>query len=118
MSGPTPAVARAQRKVREGVVISNKMAKTIVVRVTRLIRHAKYSRVMTQTNAFKVHDETNSASVGDVVRIMETRPLSKEKRWRLVDIVRRASTAPPVPGTEEEPVQKSKAALAPQQVVE
>ena len=110
------AVARAQRKTRLGVVVSNKMSKTIVVRVTRLIRHRKYNRVMSQRSAFKVHDETNSASVGDVVKIMETRPLSKEKRWRLVEIVRRASTAPPVPGAEEEPVQKPKAALTPQQV--
>ena len=104
------AVARAQRKTRLGVVVSNKMSKTIVVRVTRLIRHRKYNRVMSQRSAFKVHDETNSASVGDVVKIMETRPLSKEKRWRLIEIVRRASTAPPVPGTEQDASRKPQAA--------
>ena len=106
---------RAQRKTRQGVVVSNRMSKTIVVRISRLIRHPKYGRVMTQGSTFKVHDEANSAAVGDVVKIMETRPLSKEKRWRLVEIIRRASTAPPVPG-EEEPTQKAKAAPAPQGV--
>jgi small subunit ribosomal protein S17 len=93
----TVAETRSQRKVRTGTVISNKMMKTIVVRVSRQFRHPKYSRVMTQASAFKVHDETNSAAVGDLVKIMETRPLSKDKRWRLVEIVRRASTAPPLP---------------------
>jgi small subunit ribosomal protein S17 len=78
------------------------MAKTIVVRVTRLVRHPQYIRVIRQASSFKVHDETNSAGIGDVVRIMETRPLSKDKRWRLVEILRRASTAPPVPGGEPE----------------
>ena len=100
-------IQRAQRKTRQGVVVSNKMSKTIVVRVSRLIRHPKYGRVMTQASAFKLHDEANSAAVGDVVKIMETRPLSKEKRWRLVEILRRASTAPPVPG-QEEPLARSK----------
>lgn len=108
-----PPVTRGQRKTRLGVVVSNKMSKTIVVRVTRRIRHPKYSRVMTQTSAFKVHDEANSASVGDVVKIMETRPLSKEKRWRLVEIVRRASTAPPVPGKEEPLAQPKKTPASP-----
>ena len=103
-------MTRAQRKVRRGVVTSNKMSKTIVVRVTRLIRHPKYGRVMTQTSSFKAHDETNSAAIGDVVNIMETRPLSKDKRWRLVEIVRRASTAPPVPGTEQDSSRKPQAA--------
>lgn len=109
-------VARAQRKTRLGVVLSNKMSKTIVVRVTRLIRHKKYSRVMAQRSAFQVHDEKNSAAVGDVVKIMETRPLSRHKRWRLVEILRRASTAPPVPGEAEAP-KKVKAAPAAEQVV-
>ena len=110
------AAPRAQRKMRLGVVTSNKMSKTIVVRVTRRIRHPKYGRVMTQTSSFKAHDETNSAAVGDVVTIMETQPLSKDKRWRLVEIVRRASTAPPVPGTEEESAEKPKAAPTPEPV--
>ncbi len=92
-----PAETRKQRKLRTGIVISNKMMKTIVVRVSRQVRHPKYGRVMTQATAFKAHDETNSAAVGDLVKIMETRPLSKDKRWRLVEIVRRASTAPPLP---------------------
>ena len=107
--------ARAQRKTRLGVVVSNKMSKTIVVRGTRLIRHKKYSRVMAQRSSFQVHDETNSAAVGDVVKIMETRPLSRHKRWRLVEIVRRASTAPPVPG-EAEASKKVKAAPTTEQV--
>ena len=94
------ATVRAQRKTRSGVVLSNRMSKTIVVRVTRLVRHRKYGRVMAQRSAFQVHDETNSAAIGDIVKIMETRPLSRHKRWRLVEILRRASTAPPVPGTE------------------
>ena len=92
-----PPQIRGQRKVRVGVVTSNKMQKTIVVRVTRLIKHPVYERVLKQTSSFKVHDETNRAAIGDQVKIMETRPLSKDKRWRLVDIVRRASSAPPIP---------------------
>lgn len=101
-----PAETRKQRKLRTGVVISNKMMKTIVVRVSRQVRHPKYGRVMTQATAFKAHDETNSAAVGDLVKIMETRPLSKNKRWRLVEIIRRASTAPPLP---EEPAEEAHA---------
>ena len=105
MASPTPATAaRASRKTRVGIVVSNKMQKTIVVRIAQLVSHEKYSRVMGRANTFKVHDETNSARVGDQVRIMETRPLSKDKRWRLVEIVQRASQAPAVPGTEEESV--------------
>ena len=96
------ATTRGQRKVRTGLVVSNKMQKTIVVRVSRLVRHPKYNRVIKQTSAFKAHDETNRAAIGDWVKIMETRPMSKDKRWRLVDILKRASTAPPVPGTEPE----------------
>ena len=91
------ATARAERKTRTGIVTSNKMQKTIVVRVARLVRHPKYSRVMQQANSFKVHDETNSAAIGDWVKIMETRPISRDKRWRLVEVLKRASTAPPVP---------------------
>lgn len=99
---PTAAAApRGRRKVRTGIVTSNKMQKTIVVQVSRLARHPKYSRVIRRATSFKAHDETNSAAVGDLVKIMETRPLSKDKRWRLVEILQRASTAPPVPGVEE-----------------
>ncbi len=93
-------MTRNRRKVRTGLVTSNKMAKTIVVRIVRLVRHPQYNRVIKQVNSFKAHDETNSASIGDWVRIMETRPLSKDKRWRLVEILKRASSAPPVPGGE------------------
>ena len=106
---------RNTRKVRTGLVLSNKMKKTIVVRVSRLVRHPKYSRVMKQATAFKVHDETNSASIGDWVKIMETRPISKEKRWRLVEIVKRASSAPPVP---EDETQQPRKPEAPQQATE
>ena len=103
----TPPRARAHRKVRLGIVTSNRMQKTIVVRVTRRVRHPKYNRVITRASSFKAHDERQEARIGDWVNIMETRPLSKEKRWRLVEIVRRASSAPPVPGSEEaEPVSK------------
>ena len=93
----TVAPERLQRKTRVGVVTSNRMAKTIVVRVVRLVRHPKYSRVIQRASSFKVHDETNSAAIGDWVKIMETRPISRDKRWRLVEILKRASTAPPVP---------------------
>ena len=103
-----PRVRQSQRKVRVGMVISNKMTKTIVVRVSQLVRHPKYDRVMKQSTAFKVHDEANSAKIGDWVKIAETRPLSKDKRWRLVEILKRASAAPAVPGTEpQESRQKS-----------
>ena len=96
-------MTRGRRKERVGLVISNKMQKTIVVRTSRLVRHPQYGRVLQQASSFKVHDETNNAAIGDLVKIAETRPLSKEKRWRLVEILKRASTAPPVPGTEETP---------------
>ncbi len=95
-----PITARAQRKVRVGQVVSNRMTKTIVVRITRRVRHLKYNRVIHQRSTFKVHDEANSAAIGDWVKIMETRPLSKEKRWRLVEILKHASTAPPLPDGE------------------
>ncbi len=95
------ASPRAERKTLTGFVTSNKMQKTIVVQVTNSVRHTKYSRVIPQRSSFKAHDEKNSASVGDWVRIMETRPLSKDKRWRLVEIIQRASTAPPLPDSEE-----------------
>ena len=93
---------------------SDKMHKTIVVRVSNLVRHPRYSRVIHQTSSFKAHDEQNSASVGDRVKIMETRPLSKDKRWRLVEIVKQASTAPPVPeGNPVEMKRKSAPPVAP-----
>ncbi len=81
---------RNLRKVREGVVVSNKMQKTIVVQVERKLKHAKYGKFLKKTTKFAAHDETNDCNIGDTVRIMETRPLSKSKRWRLVEIIERA----------------------------
>ncbi|MBI4323511.1 MAG: 30S ribosomal protein S17 [Candidatus Omnitrophica bacterium] len=101
MSQDSASTVRNDRKVRVGVVVSNRMRKTIVVRVDRLARHPRFPRVVKRSTTFKVHDETNSAGIGDRVKVMETRPISKDKRWRLVEIVRHASTAPPVPGSEE-----------------
>lgn len=83
--------ARNQRKVREGLVVSDKMDKTIVVEVERRVRHPLYVRIVRRTKRYHVHDEHNQARIGDQVRIMETRPLSKRKRWRLVEILQRAS---------------------------
>lgn len=81
---------RGHRKVRIGTVVSNKMQKTIVVAVEERVRHPLYGKTIKRTKKFKVHDENNICNVGDVVKIMETRPLSKEKRWRLVEIVKKA----------------------------
>ncbi len=103
------ASTRRSRKVRVGIVLSNRMMKTIVVRIDHRVRHPKYDRVIQQTSAFKVHDETNSAGVGDMVKIMETRPLSKEKRWRLVEVLKRASSAPPIPEETIEPQRGARA---------
>ena len=112
----TSAPVRGHRKERIGIVTSNKMQKTIVVQVHRLVRHPVYSRVMKRRTSFKVHDESNRAKIGDWVKIMETRPLSKEKRWCLVEIVKQASTAPPVPGGEEAAPKRSKAMPSPEGV--
>jgi len=82
--------ARKLRKQREGRVISNKMDKTIVVLVERRIRHALYGKEMRKSKKYHAHDEKSEAQVGDVVRIMETRPISRLKHWRLVEIVSKA----------------------------
>ena len=82
--------ARGRRKVREGIVVSDKMQKTVVVSVERRVPHPVYGKMVTRTKKYKAHDEENSSKVGDRVRIMETRPLSKDKRWRVVEIVERA----------------------------
>jgi len=82
--------ARGRRKVREGYVVSDKMDKTIVVAVEDRVKHRLYGKVLRQTSRMKAHDEANSAGVGDRVRIMETRPLSATKRWRVVEILERA----------------------------
>lgn len=81
---------RGKRKVLVGKVVSNKMDKTVVVAVERLFRHPLYKKVLKRTAKFKAHDERNECRVGDKVEIMETRPLSKEKRWRVVNILERA----------------------------
>lgn len=83
-------VERADRKVRIGIVVSDKMEKTIVVRVDDKKKHPLYSKIMKVSKKFKAHDEKNEAHVGDTVEIMETRPLSKDKRWRLVRIIETA----------------------------
>ncbi|CAM3884026.1 30S ribosomal protein S17 [Alicyclobacillus pomorum] len=81
---------RNYRKVRVGKVVSDKMDKTIVVAVEENVKHPLYGKTIRRTKKFKAHDENNEAKIGDTVRIMETRPLSKEKRWRLVEIVEKA----------------------------
>jgi small subunit ribosomal protein S17 len=86
----TQAVARGRRKVRLGTVISDKMEKTVIVQVGSSKAHRLYKKTVQQRTRFKVHDEKNECGVGDLVRITETRPLSKEKRWRLLEIVEKA----------------------------
>jgi small subunit ribosomal protein S17 len=81
---------RTARKVRQGTVVSDKMEKTVVVAIERRVPHPVYGKMVTKTKRLKAHDEANSAKVGDTVRIVETRPLSKDKRWRLLEIVERA----------------------------
>ena len=83
-------IDRTARKSRIGLVVSDKMDKTVVVRIDRRMPHPTYGKMVTRTARLKAHDEENSAKLGDTVRIMETRPLSKDKRWRLVEIVERA----------------------------
>ena len=78
---------RNLRKTRIGVVISNKMAKTITVKVERKVKHLMYGKFLKKTTKFHAHDEKNECSIGDTVKIMESRPLSKTKRWRLVEVV-------------------------------
>lgn len=83
-------VERGFRKTREGLVISDKMDKTVVVAIEDRVKHALYGKVMTKTHKLKAHDETNSCGVGDRVLVMETRPLSATKRWRVVEILEKA----------------------------
>lgn len=84
---------RGHRKTRLGVVISNKMDKTVTVRVSRRVKHPKYGKYVKQRRTFHAHDENNDCNIGDTVRIMETRPLSKTKRWRVVETVEKAPNA-------------------------
>jgi len=83
-------VQRGIRKTRTGVVVSDKMDKTITVEIRTRVRHPLYGKIMNRTDRYKAHDEQNQCGVGDTVRIMETRPLSKTKRWRLVEILEKA----------------------------
>ncbi len=84
------SVDRNMRKVRVGIVSSNKMDKTITVKVERKVKHPIYGKFVKKTTRFHAHDEKNECTIGDVVKIMETRPLSKTKRWRLVEVVEKA----------------------------
>jgi len=86
----TSPAERSDRKVREGIVVSDKMDKTITVEVSNRVKHGMYSKVMSRSSKLKAHDEQNSAGMGDRVLIMETRPLSATKRWRLVEILEKA----------------------------
>src|SRR5215467_10809483 len=95
-AAPAAVTARGNRKERVGEVISNKMAKTITVRVERRFAHPRFKKVVTGYKKFYAHDEKGEAKVGDRVRIEETRPLSKTKRWRLVEVVEKSSGVTPV----------------------
>ena len=86
----TTTEERNARKVREGIVSSNKMDKTAIVTVTDRVRHKRYSKTLQRSTKFYVHDEANDLNVGDKVRVQETRPLSKNKRWRILEILERA----------------------------
>ncbi|MBQ3552433.1 MAG: 30S ribosomal protein S17 [Clostridia bacterium] len=81
---------RGFRKTRTGVVVSDKMEKTVVVAIKTKVRHPLYGKMVNRTRKFKAHDEHNSCGIGDTVKIMETRPLSKDKRWRVVEIIEKA----------------------------
>ena len=87
---PVEPTDRRQRKVRTGVVVSDAMDKTVLVRIDRKVRHSLYGKTVRRSSKLAAHDEQNDAHVGDTVRLIETRPLSKSKRWRVVEIVERA----------------------------
>jgi len=84
------AAQRGRRKVRVGVVVSDKMDKTVLVRIDRRVRHGLYGKTVRRSSKLAAHDETNDAHTGDTVRVIETKPLSKTKRWRVVEVVERA----------------------------
>jgi small subunit ribosomal protein S17 len=90
MTTTTTTEVRNRRKLRLGKVVSDRMEKTVVVSIERLVKHPVYGRYVRKRSKFKVHDEKNECRVGDVIRFMETRPLSKDKRWRFVEFVERA----------------------------
>lgn len=87
---PQAEVQRGRRKVRQGTVVSDRMTKTVVVAIKDTIRHPLYGKIVRRTTKFKAHDENDECRVGDIVEIMETRPLSREKRWRVSRIVEKA----------------------------
>lgn len=89
-ASPGGAVTRGRRKVRVGKVVSDKMEKTVVVAIESMVRHPLYGKIMRRTTRFKAHDPNNECGVGDTVEIMETRPISKEKRWRVSRILEKA----------------------------
>ena len=89
-SATTTEPPRNARKVREGIVTSNKMDRTAVVTITERVRHPRYNKTLQQDKKLYVHDEANDLNIGDRVRVMETRPLSKLKRWRIVEVLERA----------------------------
>jgi small subunit ribosomal protein S17 len=86
----TTSTERNRRKVRTGVVVSDKMDKTVLVRIDRSFRHPLYQKIVKRSSKLAAHDELNDAHAGDTVRVMETRPLSRTKRWRVVEVVERA----------------------------
>ena len=90
VNNESAAAERGDRKTRQGYVVSDKMDKTVVVQVEDRVKHALYGKVMRKTSKVKAHDEDNTAGVGDLVLIMETRPLSSSKRWRIVEILEKA----------------------------
>ncbi len=90
MKGEIAVAERNLRKVRVGKVVSNKMDKTIVVAIADRVKHPLYKKIVDRTYKLKAHDENNECNIGDRVKVMETRPLSKDKRWRLVEIIERA----------------------------
>ena len=90
MAEPSTTTARPRRKVREGVVVSDKMQNTVIVQVLDVKPHALYKKVVRQTRRYQAHDAEASCGVGDRVRIMETRPISKQKRWRVAEILEKA----------------------------
>ena len=90
MSETNNTQERGLRKTRIGVVVSDKMDKTVTIQIKTRVRHPLYGKIMNQTSKLKVHDENNECGVGDTIRVMETRPLSHDKRWRLVEIIEKA----------------------------
>ncbi|MGI6551291.1 MAG: 30S ribosomal protein S17 [Syntrophomonadales bacterium] len=83
---------RVQRRVKTGRVVSNKMEKTVTVRIESVVQHSLYKKTIRRSKKYKAHDENNQCSIGDLVKIMETRPLSKDKRWRVVEVLEKAKT--------------------------